>query len=506
MGIKITKPIDGILNAITMYRLMLYYLIFLLAVASVLSFFSFFPFNFLQLLLSTAVILLTCYITNKFFSLIFKIPANIESAYISALILVFIVLPAKTASELVFIILVGIIAMASKYILAINKKHIFNPAAIAVFITSIFSLGYATWWIGNQWMLPAVLIGGLLILRKIKKFSMVSGFLTVFLIATLSFSFINGSDLFKTLWGIILDSPILFFSFVMLVEPLTLPAAKKMQILYAVLVGVLSGSQFSIGPIYSTYETALVAGNIFSYFVSFKRRLVLILKEKIQMAPDIFEFVFAPNHKFTFIPGQYMEWTLSHKRTDSRGNRRYFTIAASPTEDNVRLGVRIDPDSSSSFKKALLSLTPGSKIYAGQLAGDFILPKNKSQKLVFIAGGIGITPFRSMIKNLIDKKENRDIVLFYVCSQESEFVFKDVFAKAQDFGLKTVYVCSHPSESWKGRSGRIDGKMIKEGAPDFKNRTYYLSGPNAMVEAYKKMLGELGIRLNKIVTDYFPGY
>ncbi|MEK9176566.1 MAG: oxidoreductase, partial [Patescibacteria group bacterium] len=137
MGIKITKPIDGILNAITMYRLMLYYLIFLLAVASVLSFFSFFPFNFLQLLLSTAVILLTCYITNKFFSLIFKIPANIESAYISALILVFIVLPAKTASELVFIILVGIIAMASKYILAINKKHIFNPAAIAVFITSI---------------------------------------------------------------------------------------------------------------------------------------------------------------------------------------------------------------------------------------------------------------------------------------------------------------------------------------------------------------------------------
>lgn len=111
-----------------------------------------------------------------------------------------------------------------------------------------------------------------------------------------------------------------------------------------------------------------------------------------------------------------------------------------------------------------------------------------------------------MAKFLIDQKQKRDIVLFYACSEDSEFVFKDVFAKAEDFGLKTVYVCSHPPQGWKGRTGHIDGKMLREEVSDYKNRTYYLSGPNVMVEAYKKMLKELGIRPNKIVTDYFPGY
>lgn len=506
MFIKTTKLIDEFLNGITMYRLMLYFLIFLWISVFILSIFNIFPFSFLQLTFSTITILLSCYITNKLFSHVFKIPVNLESVYISALILVFLILPAKTIPELVFIIVAGFLAMASKYILAINKRHIFNPAAIAVFTTSLFSIGYASWWIGNQWTLPIILIGGFLVVKKIKRLSMVSGFLLTFSFATLTFSIINGSDLSKTIYSVLIDSPILFFSFVMLVEPLTSPTVKKMQIIYGFLVGILAGSQFSVGPIYSTYETALIIGNIFAFIFSFRKRLALTLKEKNQIANGIYEFVFAPDHKFAFISGQYLEWTLSHNKPDSRGVRRYFTIASSPTESTVHLGIKINSEKSSSFKNALLSLNSGSKIYAGQLAGDFVLPEDKSKKLVFIAGGIGVTPFRSMIKSLIDKKENRDIVFFYACSDPSEFAYKDVFDSAKEFGIKTVNVCSNPTKDWRGKSGRIDGEMIKEEVSDFKNRSYYLSGPGAMVDGYKKMLRGLGIKPNKIVTDYFPGF
>lgn len=498
--------IDKLLNGITMYRSMLYFLIILWIWVFFLTFLEVLPFNFLQFSFSSFAILTTCYITNKFFSKVFKIPTNLESVYISALILMFIILPAKRLEDYLFLISAGVLAMSSKYILAINKKHIFNPAAFAVFAASIVSLGYASWWIGNIWTLPVILVGGLLIIKKIKRFSLVLGFLITFLAATLFFSLANGSDLIKTMQRIVLDSPILFFSFVMLVEPLTSPTTKKMQVIYGLLVGVLAGSQFRLGPIYSTYETALIFGNIFAYLVGFKYRLVLTLKEKIQLAPNIFEFVFSANKKFAYHSGQYLEWTLSHKRPDSRGVRRYFTIASSPTEENVRLGIKIDSNRSSSFKKALVGLSSGSKLYAGQLSGDFVLPKNTSDKLVFIAGGIGITPMRSMIKSLLDKKEKRDIVLFYSCSDAGEFVYQDIFDKAKEVGLKTIYICSHPSVGWKGKTGRIDEKIIKEEVSDFKDRMYYLSGPNSMVEGYKKLLLSLNISRSRMITDYFPGY
>lgn len=174
MLFKIIKPIDDILNKITMYRLVLYYLIFLWLVVLILSFFAILPFTVLQFIVSTLVILIACWITNKIFSLIFKAVTNLESVYISALILILIVAPFRSFSELMFIILVSIIAMASKYLLSVNKEHIFNPVAFAVFATSVLTVGSASWWVGTPLMLPAVLMGGLLV---IKKFSVLVSFL-----------------------------------------------------------------------------------------------------------------------------------------------------------------------------------------------------------------------------------------------------------------------------------------------------------------------------------------
>ena len=121
-----------------------------------------------------------------------------------------------------------------------------------------------------------------------------------------------------------------------------------------------------------------------------------------------------------------------------------------------------------------------------------------------------MTPFRSMIKYLMDRQEKRDLVLLYANKAAEEIAYQDLFAKTQkQLGIKTVFILSdkeHLPANWKGRVGRIDEQMLREEVPDYKERTFYLSGPIAMVDSYKNLLSSLGIKGNHIVTDYFPGY
>ena len=115
-----------------------------------------------------------------------------------------------------------------------------------------------------------------------------------------------------------------------------------------------------------------------------------------------------------------------------------------------------------------------------------------------------------MIQYLIDINERRDIILFYACSYEEEFVYKEIFANAQQrLGLKVVYVVTNKdtvSQKWKGETGYITEEMLRKYIPDLPERLFYLSGPNAMVERYKKLLIKSGIRRGNIITDYFPGF
>ena len=173
-----------------------------------------------------------------------------------------------------------------------------------------------------------------------------------------------------------------------------------------------------------------MAGNVVTYAISPKGRYVMELVDKIDEGEGVRDFVFVSDRKVAFEPGQYLEWTLGHDRVDSRGNRRYFTIASSPTERTVSLGIKFY-DRPSSFKSAMLAMRPGDKITASQLAGEFILPKDPKKKLVFIAGGIGITPFRSMLKYLIDHNEKRSIVTVYSCNTVDEISYKKVLMQAE---------------------------------------------------------------------------
>jgi len=491
-----------------MYRLLLYYLILLVAIAFIYCFLGFLAFSPFMLIFSTLFLVAVCYITNKVFAYIFEVPANVESVYITALILALILTPVRTYHDLPVLFWAGVWSMASKYIIAINRKHIFNPAALGVVITALTGIGSASWWIGTLPMLPFALLG-VLIVRKIRRFDLVFYFFLAALGTIIGLSALKGSAPLSILKLTFSESPILFFAFVMLTEPLTTPPTKMLQAVYGIIVGILFSPQLKIAGFYTTPEIALLVGNVYSYIVSPKIKYILNLKEKVAIGENIVDFIFPRPAGFVFTPGQYMEWTLPHPKTDSRGNRRYFTIASSPTEDTVRLGVRFYPNASS-FKKSLFVLEPKNPLLAGQLAGDFVLPKDSSKKLVFIAGGIGITPFRSIIKYLVDKNEKRDIILIHVNKVAKDAVYMDVLNEAhKKLGIKLVHTVTDEktiTSDWKGRVGRLTEQMIKEEVPDYSGRTFYISGSQAIVDSTKELLKSMKLSQKQIITDYFPGF
>jgi ferredoxin-NADP reductase len=495
--------IDRFLNRITMYRLVLYYLVALLAIAAIFGAFGILPYNPVTIAFTTLFLLFLAWTVNGIFAQIFKAQPNVESAYITALILALIITPGAPTdvSFVIFLVWAVIFAMASKYILTIGKKHIFNPAAIAVVITAFAMNQSASWWIGgNLPMMAFVVVGGLLVIRKLQRFDLVLAFLGG---AAVSSLITNASyNPLSILQQVVLHTPIFFFAAIMITEPLTTPATRPWRIEYGALVGLLFSPAIHLGSVYSTPELALIVGNLFSYIVSPKIKQVLTLKKKTLVGENIYNFAFATENgsPMKFAPGQYLEWTLGHTKPDNRGNRRYFTIASSPTEKNVHLGVKFY-EPASSFKNAMLAFQPGeSTIVAGSLAGDFTMPENRRRKLAFIAGGIGITPFRSMVKYLIDKNERRDVVLLYSNRTSAEIAYREVFDEAErKLGMKTVYVTT-------SIDGRITPAFVKKEIPDYRERIFYVSGTRAMVVTMEKTLHELGIPRSHIKIDFFPGF
>jgi ferredoxin-NADP reductase len=502
------RTIDNLLNPITMYRLVLYYLILLLGAAIVLGFLGVLAYDPYAILFSTAFLLGACAITNYVFARTFGVPANAESVYITALILALIITPIQGYGDLWFLGWAAVLSMASKYIVAIRGKHLFNPAAFAVALTYFTTNQSASWWVGNAQMLPFVLLGGFLVVRKIRRFDLVWSFAVTVLLVTLFTVLLDGTALIKSFSSLALYTPFFFFAFVMLTEPLTTPPTHRMRLYCGALVGLLFTPTFHLGSFFTTPELALLIGNVYAYLVSPKSQFLLHLKAKRQIAPSIYEFLFSPSRKLAFAPGQYMEWTLGHEEPDSRGNRRYFTLASAPTEPDLRLGVRYS-NPSSSFKQALLDMDPHSEILAAQITGDFTLPERHKQKCIFIAGGIGVTPFRSMIKYLLDMQQRRPIVMFYANRTVKEIVYKDVFDQADRvLGIRTIYTVDDPAgmpRGWVGFVGFITPEMISTYAPWYREAIFYISGPTGMIHAYQDVLQTMGIPDSQIKLDYFAG-
>jgi ferredoxin-NADP reductase len=498
--------IDSFLNKITMYRLVLLYLIVLLLAGSILGALGIMPYTPLSIIFSASVFIFFSGVTNEIFSRVFSATPGNASFYITALILTCIVTPV-TPGDLqgtLFLAALAIWAMGSKYLFAIGKKHIFNPAAFAVATAGILLAHSASWWIaGNSYLMPIILCGGLLIARKIQRLDVVIAFF-VSSLATVYFLSAGSADALRMT---LLHAPVFFLAFTMLTDPATMPPTRDMRVAYGVLVGMWFAPGVHILNFYFSPELALLLGNAFVYLVSPKGRFILTLTNKEEIAQNTYEFTFLPEKAMPYLAGQYLEWTLPEGRKgDAKGNRRYFTIASSPTEKEIRLGVRMS-DAPSAFKQTLLRLKVGDTVSAGQLAGDFTLPTNTKKKLVFIAGGIGVTPFRSMVQYILDTGK-RDVVMFYSNKKADEVAYYDILERAREqVGMKTIYALTDDTRSFAGSyNGMISPEIIKKEVPDYRERTFYISGPRGMVLAFEAALKDLGIKQTRIKTDYFPGF
>jgi ferredoxin-NADP reductase len=194
-------------------------------------------------------------------------------------------------------------------------------------------------------------------------------------------------------------------------------------------------------------------------------------------------------------------------RGDSRGNRRYFTIASAPTEDDVRLGVKFNPEPSA-FKEALSTMKPGDTIFASGLAGDFVMPRDPHRRLAFLAGGIGITPFRSMLRYLLDRHETRPIVMLYAAERPEDLAYRDIIERARhELGIRTAFAVAQDADALPGaHHGFIDETLIAREIPDYAERIFYVSGPRAMVVAIERVLQHLGVPAAHLKVDFFPGF
>jgi ferredoxin-NADP reductase/Na+-translocating ferredoxin:NAD+ oxidoreductase RnfD subunit len=490
---RFLTPVDNILDKFTSYKLVLYFLYVVFGWSILLSLLGQISFKWYDIVLSAAVLAATCYIVNTLISKKLNIPKNKESDLITALILTLILTPSHKPDALALLALAGTVAMVSKYLLVINKWHIFNPAAFGAFISGFALHHYASWWVGTKYIVLLIFIGGMLVLRKMKRFIMVIIFELTALAAIALQTYLNqsGAAIWHNLWTVIISTGMLFFAYIMLTEPFTSPRHLSNYLPYAILVGFLYGySKFGI-----TTEEALLVGNVFAYIIEPNRRLPLKFVHKITEAAGIESFVFSGKNNFKYTAGQYMEWTLSQHDSDFRGNRRYLTISSSPTEQDLMFSVKLPPEKPSAFKSRIEGFKKGDVILADGLAGDFGLPKSEKQKLAFLAGGVGITPFRSMVKYAIDFGHQRDIHILYSAVYEDEFAFKKLFSEAEKFGVRTTYI-----------TDKIDQAKIKATITDFAERIFYISGPYGFVHAMQDNLLKLGVQPKQIKTDYFPGY
>lgn len=210
-----------------------------------------------------------------------------------------------------------------------------------------------------------------------------------------------------------------------------------------------------------------------------------------QHAPDVITYYFQPEHRLRYEAGQFIELHAPHN-ADARGERRWFTISTAPTESEIGITTRI-AQPGSTYKRALQGLVAGDTVSISQAMGDFVLPRDITLPLVFIAAGIGITPYCSMIKYLADTAGVRDIKMLITSKSGDILPFKELL---EDYLGHNLVFSSH----------RTSASEILTLYPPTEKTMYYLAGPEAFISELVRDLQQSGVPSHQIVADYFHNY
>lgn len=221
-------------------------------------------------------------------------------------------------------------------------------------------------------------------------------------------------------------------------------------------------------------------------------------------AENIRTFFFKPEQPLRYTAGQFTELRIEHKNPDNRGQKRWFTLSSPPGSELVSITTKFaGSENSSSFKKALFKLEPGTEVNLAEAMGDFVLPQLIQTPLIFVAGGIGVTPFHSILEWLAATNETRPIKLLYAVHSEDEIIFQDTFARA---GVHATILVVEPTDAWGGERGRLDAEKIIGLEKPSDDTLIYVSGPEPMTEKLEADLKAAGIKKSQLVLDFFPNY
>lgn len=233
--------------------------------------------------------------------------------------------------------------------------------------------------------------------------------------------------------------------------------------------------------------------------------LPLLRSEKI--ADETYSFYFDRSKlPFSFHPGQYIRLTLPHEHADSRGTSRFFTIASSPLQHDVLIiTARIIQ---SSFKETFLGLQPGYEAHFFGPMGKFILSEEKKEEQVFLSGGIGITPFYSMLTYVAEKGIKEKFLLLASFTKQERVVYYDELMKLtkQHPNIRVVFTLSQTDNLWKGEVGRISKPLLQKHISNIKKPFYSLVGSTTMVNEMRVILSSLSVPTDHIRSEDFTGY
>jgi len=232
------------------------------------------------------------------------------------------------------------------------------------------------------------------------------------------------------------------------------------------------------------------------------------LSRREVVAEDTMAFYFDRPAGFEFRAGQAIDVALiDPPETDAEGDVRTFTIASAPFEDHLMIATRMRD---SAFKRVLRHAHGGLELRMDGPSGSFNLHRNGAKPAVFLAGGIGITPFLSIVRQTAKDGQRRSLYLFYSNRRPEDTAFLGMLRDAStDSGLHVIPTMTGMKESgrgWAGETGRIDRRMLLQHVPELQGPIYYLAGPPSMVTAMRRMLTSATVDEDDIRTEEFSGY
>ncbi len=236
--------------------------------------------------------------------------------------------------------------------------------------------------------------------------------------------------------------------------------------------------------------------------------MTVVLRRRETIARQTLAFHFDKPAGFEHKPGQSVDLTLiDPPPLDDQGNSRSFSIASSPLEPEIMIATRLRE---SAFKRVLASLPIGSPLQLDGPMGSFTLHKNSAKPAVLLAGGIGITPFLGMIRQAAAEAKAQTLHLFYSNHRPEDAPFLDELERLAGanprFHFVPTMTQAAASPSWKGATGRINERLLREKLHDVHGPIYYVAGPPDLVSSLSSTLVQAGVDEDDVRSEEFAGY